>query len=118
MSWADYEPDENWHDPYAVEVTPVDDSKRRKKAAAAEAERQRRRKAKREEAEVARKARLDRLKRMTAESATASRWIWSPEEKRYAWHQYDPLRQTFFDSGARLTSRGVEYPEGWIFPER
>lgn len=118
MSWADYEPDENWHDPYAIEVNPVEDRKRRKKLVAAEAERQKRRKAKREEAEVARKARLKRLQDMIAESATAPRWVWVPEEKRHAWYQYDPLRRTFFDSGARLTSRGVQYRPDWIFPER
>lgn len=116
MSWADHEAGD-WHDPYAIEIAPVDDSKRRKKAAVTVDAEKKRRKAKREEAEKARLARLDRLKNMIAQSATAPLWIWSPGEKKYAWYQYDATRRSFFDSGARLTSQGVEYPDGWVFPE-
>jgi hypothetical protein len=62
-------------------------------------------------------SRLENLKRKTAETKTASRWIWSRKEKQYAWHQWDPARGMFFDTGARLTGTGIAYPDGWIFPK-
>lgn len=72
-------------------------------------------KATKEQPEADRLDRLKNLQNTLEESKTAPRWVW--ENGEYAWYQYDDRRRIFFDSGARLTSQGVKYPDNWIFPE-
>jgi hypothetical protein len=71
-------------------------------------------KAKKAAAEAEKKA---KLKKLRPDTDTASHWRWSKGEKRRAWLQWNPDLEIFYDTGARLTDKGIEYPPGWVFPE-
>ncbi|SRR6266545_8237014 len=127
MSWADHEPPGGFDAPFVRQpdgifagdtlytwkdlgVVPL--AKLRRVEKERDGLREREKKAKKAAEEAEKKAKLDRL-----HTDTAPHWKWSPSEKRKAWLQWNPDLQIFYDTGARLTAKGILYPDNWVFPE-
>jgi hypothetical protein len=131
MGWADHEPRGGWDAPEPkrvpggievggrffswsyLDVVPKAHVNKLIEQDRAAVKEQARRKTRKEAMEAQRLARLENLKRMTAE---APQWKRVRGEQWPKWHVFDKEKGHLVDTGAKLTDHGIEYPDGWIFP--